>query len=1083
MSKVVTINHVTHYTYDRLISLGPQIIRLRPAPHTRTKIQSYSLSILPDKYFINWQQDPFANYLARIVIPDKTREFRVEVDLVAEMRVFNPFDFFIEESAKTFPFNYDLELKNELLPYLEIKDKGPLLMDFLRLIDRTSVNVMDFLVEINSKINTLLEYKIRLEPGVQNSDETLHLKQGSCRDMAWLLCQILRHLGLATRFVSGYLIQLKADIKVLDGPSGPEEDFTDLHAWTEVYLPGAGWVGLDPTSGLLAGEGHLPLCGTPNPSSAAPITGSIDACESELNHRMTITRIYEDRRVTKPYTTAEWILIDELGKKVDASLNAQNIALTMGGEPTFVSTANPEGDEWKYTALSQNKFELGIILLQRLKQKFAINGLLQISLGKWYPNEVLPRWAMQCYWRKDNEKILQNPGVIANYQAKYDYTLQCAKRFIEHLAKRLGIPKQYVLAAREDTPYFLWQEQRIPIASDMLSADVTDKDERKRLQTLIDKNLNVEVGYVLPLQHSATRQTWISNRWQLTIGDSPIGLRLPLKSLPYHLSTNQEFHSPKSVFDQKTKLPTYEQLQNNFLQKRVSDELFKDDPNGLIKNALCVEIREGFMYVFLPPCSVIEHYLELVAAIELTAESLDMPVVLEGYSPPKDLRINGFNITPDPGVLEVNIQPASNWDELKFIINTLYEEARLSGLTTDKFLMDGRRVGTGGGNHIVIGAKTPEASPFFKRPDVLKSLITFWQNHPALSYLFSSMYIGPTSQAPRIDEARLDSLYELEIAFMQIPEFANVQPWLVDRLLRNILVDLSGNTHRAEFCIDKLYNPEGDFGRLGLLEMRGFEMTPHPQMNLLQALLIRACIAAFWKEPYKGRLIRFGAELHDKYMLPYYVEEDLTHVLHYLNKCGFTFDIEWFKPFMDFRFPKYGSVSVGSLELELRMALEPWPVMGEEMYAGSVSRAVDSTVERLQVRVSGDITDRYVITCNGIELPLQNSQINSVKIAGVRYKAWSQSSSLHPTIPVHTPLVFDVVDKYYERSLGGCSYHVMHPGGRNYDNLPVNENAAEGRMISRFQSLKHSPGKRKVITQKINAEFPYTLDLRMHSKC
>jgi uncharacterized protein (DUF2126 family)/transglutaminase-like putative cysteine protease len=1093
----VALHHKTTYRYDRRVKLSPQVVRLRPAPHCRTPVTAYSLKIEPAGYFINWQQDPQSNYLARLVFPDPVRHFQVEVDLVAEMTVINPFDFFLEPYAERFPFTYEPALAEELTPYRIPEPPGPKLKVLLDSIDRHECRTIDFLVPLNQSLQQMTRYVIRLEPGIQTPEETLTLGSGSCRDSAWLLVQILRNLGLAARFVSGYLIQLKADVKPLEGPAGPEADFTDLHAWTEVYLPGAGWVGMDPTSGLFAGEGHLPLAASPQPSSAAPVTGGVDPCKVEFFHEMRVTRIHEDPRVTLPYTDEQWKRIEALGAYVDRQMQIGDIRLTMGGEPTFVSVDDMDGAEWNTAALGETKRILSERLIERMRQRFTKGALLHFGQGKWYPGEQLPRWALACYWRADGQPIWRDPNLLARHDSPAtNYGPVDAQRFAETLARRLSVDPDYINAAFEDPMYYLQRERNLPVNVDPLDNHLEDERERERVRQVFARGLNTPTGYVLPLQRGEGKNgpEWQTGLWMLrgqhlflVPGDSPVGLRLPLPSLPWVAPEDVPLAAVADPMAKRTPLPIPKPqspaepvIQREPHPERDRKPAMGESAPWIVRTALCIEPRGGRLYVFMPPAQKIEDYIELLTAIEDTAEHLGTAVVIEGYTPPYDPRIHTIKVTPDPGVIEVNIHPAHNWAELVEHTTTLYDEAHQCRLGTEKFMLDGRHSGTGGGNHFVLGAAAPADSPFLRRPDLLRSLLAYWLNHPSLSYMFSSLFIGPTSQAPRIDETRRDSLYELEIAFSQIPEVgeARVPPWLIDRVFRNILTDNTGNTHRAEFCIDKLYSPDTATGRLGLVELRGFEMPPHARMSLTQQLLVRALIAWFWKQPYKRQPVDWGTQLHDLYMLPHFIAADFRDVLDDLNSAGFTFDAAWFAAHFEFRYPVFGRVTHAGITLELRQATEPWYVLGEEPAGGGTTRFVDSSVERLQVKVTGLTSNRYVIACNQRRVPLHFTGTQGEWVAGVRYRAWQPPSCLHPTIPVHTPLIFDVVDTWTGRSLGGCTYHVAHPGGRSYDTFPVNANEAESRRTARFFAIGHTPGAMAVPAVEENPDFPLTLDLR-----
>jgi uncharacterized protein (DUF2126 family)/transglutaminase-like putative cysteine protease len=1097
MSIHVALNHVTHYRYDRPITLGPQVVRLRPAAHCRTPILNYSLRITPEKHFLNWQQDPQGNFQARLVFPDKTSEFRVEVDLTADMATINPFDFFLEESADMFPFAYDEISAHELKPYLELEKMGDGLKAFLEKIPRSPRKTIDFIVDLNGLLRHEIQYVVRLEPGVQSCEETIAKKSGSCRDSAWLLVQICRQLGLAARFVSGYLIQLTADIKPIgDGASGPTADFTDLHAWAEVYLPGAGWVGLDATSGLFAGEGHIPLAATSDPVTAAAVSGDHEKTKVEFDFHMKVTRILETPRVTLPYREQQWEEIKALGQKVDEELKARDVRLTMGGEPTFVSTTDRDALEWNFTALSPKKQELGEMLLKRLQKHYTPGGsLLHFGQGKWYPGESLPRWAFGCYWRKDGHPIWKDENLVALTGVNYEATTKDSGRFLVKLAEKLGLDAKFVREAYEDAYHYLIEEVRLPYNVSALDAKMKSAEERATLARVFGQGLDAVVGHVLPIVRATEGNppAWRSSIWHLRTdrlmlipGDSPIGFRLPLASLPWATPSESIEVVEKDPTEERPPLPDPEEKKKKSSGSagKVAGGSYAPVAMGkpdaqVVRTSLCAQPRDGILHIFMPPTSTLEDYLDLIAAVEETAAELSQPVRIEGYAPPTDHRVQNFKITPDPGVIEVNLQPAASWAELVSHTETLYEEARHCDLGAEKFLLDGRHVGTGGGNHVILGGDTPTDSPILRRPDLLRSLVGYWQNHPSLSYLFSGMFIGPTSQMPRVDEARNDVLYELQLAFDQVPEFGHIPPWLVDRIFRNILTDVTGNTHRAEFCIDKLFSPEGSMGRLGLLELRCFEMPPHARMSLTQQLLLRAMVALFWDKPYKQSPVAWGSQLHDRFLLPHFCAEDFNEVIEDLNRAGYPFKMEWFAPHLEFRFPVLGEVGYGGVKMELRSALEPWHVLGEEGSAGGTVRYVDSSVEKIQVKIENAIAGRHVVTCNGRRIPLHATGTPGSFVAGVRYRAWQPAEALHPTIGVDAPLTFDLIDSWTERSMGGCVYYVTSPGGRNWVSMPINANEAEGRRLSRFRPFGHTPGVLVVPPDPtLRADFPLTLDLR-----
>jgi uncharacterized protein (DUF2126 family)/transglutaminase-like putative cysteine protease len=1053
MGTKVQVHHKSRYHYEKPVWLGPQIIQLRPTPHCRTPILSYSLEIKPTDSVYSWQFDPLANHVARVVFPSQASEFLVTVDLIADMTPVNPFAFLLEPEGERMPFSYRPEVARDLEPFLAVEAAGPLLTEFVESVRGRQPTIV-FLLKLNERLRNEVAYTTRLEHGVQSCEETLSRRTGSCRDSSWLLVQICRQLGLAARFVSGYLIQL-ADHEKSGEEDARKTESADLHAWAEVYLPGAGWIGLDPTSGLLTSEGHIPLACSTTPGNAAPIYGTLEPADVEFTYEVTVRRMDEPPSLTIPFSEHDWNEIRELAYHVDRDLKAQDVRLTMGGEPTFVGIDDAESAQWNVEALGRQKRSAGLSLIRSIRQRTALGALLHFGQGKWYPGEPMPRWAFHCISRKDGVRVWENGDLFALESKNDDYGNQQAHEFLQALSRRLGAEPGNILLAME-----AGSAQEEP------------------------------AGFVLPLRRRQPGRhlVWSSQPWferpvtfTLSAGDSPIGYRIPLEMMPWVAPDVLEYEFGE---DGQVTLPS---------AAARRPEMFNQDPrpdplpaiaedaasaHELIRPSLCVQARDGRLHVFLPYVSVLADYLDLVAAVEETSQYLQRPVWIEGYSAPPDLRLQIFSLTPDPGVLEVNMPPTSDWDELESLHEVLAEEAPRHRLIAGKFGYDGTHLATGGGSHITLGGATIEDSPILRRPDVLRSMVSFWQNHPSLSYLFAGMYVGPTSQYPRVDEARVDALYELEVAFSHLPA-GDCPPSIVDGLFRNLLVDVTGNSHRAEFCIDKLYPPEGQGRRFGLLELRAFEMPPHYRMGLLQTLLVRALVALFWNKPFTGDLLRWGTALHDRFMLPHFVERDFIDVLDNLRGGNFPFVNKWFASHFEFRFPKIGEIKVDGARLELRQALEPWNVLAEETTSGGTGRSVDSSLERIQVKITGfTVASRYAVSCNGRSVPLHPSGTPDEAIAGVRYRARRLSTALHPTIPVHTPLTFDLIDTWKKRCVGRCVYYASQPDGTLHTTRPADAAEAKERRLRRF--VIATPPDHIVPTppSENNPVFPMTLDLR-----
>jgi uncharacterized protein (DUF2126 family) len=1069
--------------------LGTHTLRLHPAAHAKANIETYRLSCEQAER-IAWTMDPHGNRVAQLTFawPERLRELDVLVEMAVEIRPVNPFDFFVDHRVDELGFTYPDEYRSELGPFLVLDDPavatGPLFEALLAELP-SSGNTVDALVEINRVTNERIEYVIREEPGVWTPERTLSEGRGSCRDSAMLLIALLRRRGIAARFVSGYLIQVTDEGMLPDLPKGLDHDVVDLHAWAEAYIPGAGWVGLDATSGLFASEGHIPLATASTPALAAPLFGTADVLAEEVGFAMSVARLGHEPRPTAPYTEQVWADLLAAGRIADRELTKLGLTLTMGGEPTFNSRDDVEAPEWNAEALGPGKWRAGLALTHELRERLFPGGVFMQRMGKFYPGETMPRWALDAIGRTDGVALWDRVA-IGTWPTP---ERPIAERFARALAAALELGDG-LQPAYEDPWHFLAREAALPIDEDPLSFTLEDGEERARLSRVLGQGLRTPTAWVLPLVRDPAGR-WRTQQWSfrrhhlfLLPGDSPAGLRLPLDSLggvPFPVVPNEE-----DVPGQKD--PRQQSDDGDDGQQKLLIATATPQPDA-VHTALCVEYREPVdraphLFVFLPPLASQADFIELVGVVDRVRRELSVPVILEGYPPPSGPMLRRITVTPDPGVLEVNIPPTRATDEYVELLETIYAAGLHAGLHTEKYLLDGRLAGSGGGHHLTLGGPTPMQSPFLQRPELLASLITFIQHHPSLSYMFTGLFVGPTSQAPRVDEARHDQLYELEIAlahaFEQVGRNSPPAPWLADMLFRDLLVDVSGNTHRTELSVDKLFDHRTPTGRQGIVEFRAFEMPPHPRMAVAQMLLVRSLVAALAQKPYMGELVRFGRTLHDRYLLPYWMWQDFEDVLAFLGDRGLAIDPAAYQPFVDLRCPLVGHLQTRDVRLEVRNAIEPWNVLGEEPGGGGTARYVDSSVERIEIRAEGLIPERHAVLVNGKALPMRATDRDGLFIVGVRFRAWAPPHSLHAHLGVHHPLHIDVLDRWSQRSLGACTYHVWHPEGRGYASAPLTRFEAAARRSQRFTRGQQSPFPIDWSPAQAHREGPFTVDLRRY---
>jgi uncharacterized protein (DUF2126 family)/transglutaminase-like putative cysteine protease len=995
----VALTHVIEERFATPVTLATHWLRLRPAAHARAGVTAYSLRVRTEPHFVNWFRDAYENHVARLDFPEPVTRLAIDVDVVAEIADANPFDFLLDDDALEHPFAYGEQARRDLAPYLQLERPGPRLARWLPSLPRGRTAVIDRVRETVLAVHEA----VALDPvGARDLETALALRAGTAEALAWLAVASLRALGIAARFASGYRVH------VADGAANAA-----LHAWTEAFLPGAGWVGIDPTCGLFTTDAWIPLACAPEPATARTIAGFREACDG-TDAASLVARVLEPSPAPSPYSAADWAEIAAVGRAVDADLAAAGVRLGLARELAFTSTRHSGAPEWRTTALGESKVATAEALASALRARLVPDAVVTRGDGEWFAGEASPRWRVACVWRADGRPLWRGPAWPASSPSALPP--DAAATFARALADTLGVPAASVIAAYED-PLAGARADRDGFDAP-LAGELGDPERRRALaDRLSAERAGAPVGWVLPLAWDYGAEAWRSGAWRfrrgrlhLLPGSFAMGVRLPLASLPPD-------DAAESRDPARDPLAPREPLPDGLASLGVPPP--SDEPPP--RTAVCLEVRDDRLHAFLPPLGRAEAWVRLVAAIDDVAARTGVGVVVEGYEAPEDDRLPRLVIEPAPGTLRMILPTTGRMDDHAALLDAAYDEAARLGLRTERLAADGAVDPLPATALLVVGGTTADVSPFFDRPELLRALIVYWQRHPSLSYLFRpSALVGPGGPAPRADESRVDALGELAIALERLAG-GDRPPWWPDRVLRHLLADASGDCRRTELDTERLFDPTHAARRRGELSIKSFGVAPCARTAAVQSLLVAAIVARLARAGGDATTTPWGPALHDRFMLPSVLRADLDAVLTDLARSGRPLQPVWFAPFVEAQFPLLGRVQLGDVALELRPAHEPWPVLAEEATGAGMARFVDSANGRLEARLTG-ASPRHVLACNGRRVPLRPGGDDGTLVAGVRYKRWNPTATLHPTAPPTGELVFDVVDVWTDRAIGGCRY-------------------------------------------------------------